>query len=324
MFSGQRLRRSAGVRALLSETRLHPSQFIMPIFVHEGITSPKEIPSMPGIFQLPLDAVLAEVSQIQKLGILAVILFGIPMSKDALGTRAKDAHGGVQRAISMIKTACPEMVVIADCCLCEYTDHGHCSVFRSDGEVDQPGTLAQLSEIAISYAQAGADIIAPSGMMDGMVAAIRQGLDDHGFGHRLILSYSAKYASALYGPFRDAGGTSLGEIPTLFSNRSHHQMNPGQRSEAIQESLQDIDEGADMLMVKPAGFYLDIISELKSTTLLPVAAYQVSGEYAMIKAAAANGWLDETAVVKESLIAIKRAGADLIITYFAKQISERL
>ncbi len=317
----QRLRQSPAIRNFLAETHLHKYQLIMPIFVHEGLQDPVEITSMPGIFQLPVHQAVDEARAIQDLGINAIILFGIPKTKDPYGCRAKSPSGGVQTAIRAIKEAYPSLVVIADCCLCEYTDHGHCSVFDHTGQLDIQATWAALGEIAISYAAAGADIIAPSCMMGGMVTAIRNSLDSSGYSNTLIMSYAVKYASALYGPFREAGGTSLGQKTTMYPDRRHHQMNPTQAIEAYREASKDTSEGADILMVKPAGFYLDIISKLKATTNLPLAAYQVSGEYAMIKAAAQNGWLNEADTIHESLMAIKRAGADLIITYFAKQIA---
>jgi porphobilinogen synthase len=318
-MNGLRLRQSSGIRSLLAETHLLPSQLIMPIFVHEGLSEPKEIPSMPGIFQLPISHCVQEVETLIKLGINTAILFGIPQHKDERGSAASSPQGGVQQAIRKIKAAFPQFVLIADCCLCEYTRHGHCTVFNDAGHIDLRKTLAHLGEIAVSYAQAGADIIAPSGMLDGMVSAIRNSLDVHQFSHTLIMSYAVKYASAFYGPFRDAGGSELGKCDTLYPDRKHHQMNPSQSREALQEAEIDIREGADILMVKPALPYLDILSSLSHTTNHPLAAYQVSGEYAMIKAAAQKGWLNEADAIHESLIAIRRAGATMIITYFAKE-----
>lgn len=319
----RRLRQKAGVRELVRETVLSVSDLILPLFVKSGIDKKQPIASMPGHFQLTLSDVEAEVRQVAELGIPGVILFGIPAGKDALGTAAYQKDGVVQQAIRSIKQVTPELLVIADLCCCEYTDHGHCGVVRKHDqqwEVDNDETLVLLVKQAISHAEAGADVIAPSGMMDGMVAAIREGLDTAGYKDVLILSYSAKYSSALYSPFREAA-----EGAPNFGDRRSYQMDPANATQALRETTLDVNEGADMLMVKPAGFYLDIIRQVKAAHAgVPLAAYQVSGEFAMIKAAVAQGWLDEREVALESLLAIKRAGADFIISYFAKDVARWL
>jgi porphobilinogen synthase len=285
---------------------------------------------MPGQFQLSIDTLIEEAQRAWSLGIRAVVLFGIPAHKDPLGSENYDPHGIIPEAIRALKQALPEMVVVSDLCMCEYTDHGHCGIINTPdtatfdphlptGYVLNDPTLDYLGRTAVVHARAGADIIAPSGMMDGMVAAIRSALDDAGFEHIPIMSYAAKYASALYGPFRDAA-----ESPPAFGDRSQYQMDPANAREALREVQLDIAEGADIIMVKPASFYLDILARLKTDVNLPLAAYQVSGEYAMIKAAAANGWIDEPRVMLESLLSIKRAGADLILTYFAMDAAELL
>ncbi len=319
----RRLRFSSAMRQMVRETHLQPSDFIYPLFVRHGQGIRRPIPSMPGQFQFSIDTLLVEAQQAWDLGVRAVILFGIPAHKDALGSENYDPQGIIPQAISALKRALPEMVVISDLCMCEYTDHGHCGIINTpeaaeftpllpEGYVLNDPTLHYLGKTAVVHARAGASIIAPSGMMDGMVEAIRAALDDAGFGHIPIMSYAAKYASALYGPFRDAA-----ESPPGFGDRSQYQMDPANAREALREVQLDIAEGADIIMVKPASFYLDVLARLKMDATLPLAAYQVSGEYAMIKAAAANGWIDEPRVMLESLLAIKRAGADMILTYFA-------
>ena len=271
---------------------------------------------MPGIFQLSLDQLEAEINEITKLGIKAIMLFGIPQEKDAEGSGAYDDHGIVQKAISKIKTLSPELLVIADTCLCEYTSHGHCGVVNDSGVVKNDESLLLHAKTAVSQAKAGADIIAPSNMMDGFVAVIRKELDEAGFQHIPVMSYAVKYASAFYGPFRDAADST-----PEFGDRKSYQMDPANRLEAIREAESDIEEGADLLIVKPALAYMDIIREVKNNFNVPLVAYNVSGEYAMVKAAAINGWIDEQAIVMEKMVAMKRAGADLIITYFAKDIA---
>jgi porphobilinogen synthase len=318
----RRLRMQSKLRSLVSETRLHPQDFIMPLFVHHGSNIKNEIPSMPGIFQFSLDNIVAEAKSIAALGIPAILLFGIPAHKDAMGSDSYSENGIIQQALKLLKKEVPEILCISDVCFCEYTDHGHCGVVdfthEPQCEIDNDATLALLVQQAISHAKAGADIIAPSGMMDGTVAALRRGLDTAGFSHLPILSYSVKYASGLYGPFRDA---ALG-VPQ-FGDRKSYQMDITNGKEALKEAALDSQEGADILMVKPAGWYLDVISQLKQQyPAIPLAAYQVSGEYAMIKAAASQGWLNEQQVILESLIAIKRAGADMIISYFAKEVAK--
>lgn len=313
----RRLRMSAGVRRMVRETILTPADFIYPLFVTHGENVRHPIPSMPGIFQFSVDQLADEAAEIVALGIPAVVLFGIPAEKDPIGLDNFADEGIVQQAIRAIKAAQPDLVVITDVCLCEYTDHGHCGIVYGD-EILNDETLAILMKTAVSHATAGADIVAPSGMMDGMVAAIRAGLDGAGFANMPIMSYAVKYASAFYGPFRDAADGA-----PKFGDRKTHQMDPANGREALREAALDVAEGADFLMVKPALAYLDIIRQTKDAhPELPLAAYNVSGEYSMIKAAAANGWLDEKNTIIETLTAIKRAGADLIITYHAKEASE--
>lgn len=325
----RRLRISPGIRSMVRETRLESSDFIYPIFVKHGKGIKQEISSMPGVFQWSPDLLADETKSIAELGIPAVILFGIPASKDPIGLENFSDQGIIQQSIRVIKQSVPEMIVITDVCLCEYTDHGHCGILNL-GENRNPNlperyvlndeTLEILAKVAVSHAQAGADMVAPSGMMDGMVAAIRNGLDAHHFEHIPILSYSVKYASSFYGPFREAAqGTPR------FGDRQSHQMDPANIREALREAALDVQEGADALMVKPALAYLDVIHLLRQTyPELTLAAYNVSGEYAMIKAAAANGWLDERRTILEILISMKRAGADLIITYHAKEAARWL
>ncbi len=307
------------LRRMVRQTRLSVSQFIYPLFVRPGDNVRHPIKSMPGQFQLSVDTAAEECRAIAALGIPAVLLFGIPAHKDPVGSEAWHDNGVIQRAIRQIKKACPDLLVITDVCLCEYTDHGHCgAIVERAGrkDVDNDATLPLLVKEALSHAAAGADIIAPSDMMDGRVAAIRQGFDEAGFTHLPIMAYAAKYASSYYGPFRDAA-----ESPPRFGDRKSYQMDPANADEALREVAADIEEGADIVMVKPAVNYLDIIWRVKQRFGLPTAAYHVSGEYSMIKAAAANGWIDEKAAALETTTAIARAGADLIITYFAKDLA---
>ncbi len=326
----RRLRFSPAMRQMVRETQLQPSDFIYPLFVRHGEGIRHPIPSMPGQHQLSIDTMIEEAERAWRLGVRSVILFGIPEHKDAHGSENYDPHGIIPQAISALKRALPELVVVSDICMCEYTDHGHCGIINKPDEsgydpalpigyVLNDPTLDYLARTAVVHTRAGADMVAPSGMMDGMVGAIRSGLDDAGLEHIPIMSYAAKYASALYGPFRDAA-----ESPPAFGDRSQYQMDPANAREALREVQLDIAEGADIIMVKPASFYLDILAQLKERVQLPLAAYQVSGEYAMIKAAAANGWIDGPRVMLESLVSIKRAGADLILTYFALDAAQLL
>jgi porphobilinogen synthase len=320
----RRLRRTSALRSLVRETVLSANDFIYPIFVTFGHNIKEEIPSMPGVYHLSMDRLEEEIRDVVAAGIQSVLLFGIPEHKDAIGTSAYDANGIVQQAIRAVKAWAPELVVIADTCLCQFTDHGHCGIVHMQeatgtAEVDNDSSLDLLVQTAVSQAQAGADIIAPSNMMDGFVLAIRDGLDEAGFSDIPILSYSVKYASAFYGPFRDAAHSA-----PQFGDRKTYQMDPANVREALREAESDVAEGADMLMVKPALAYLDVIKLLKEQFDLPVAAYNVSAEYSMVKAAAANGWIDERAVVLETLTGMKRAGADLIITYHAKDAARWL
>ncbi|PZD94109.1 porphobilinogen synthase [Paenibacillus sambharensis] len=322
----RRLRRTAALRGLVRETVLTANDFIYPVFVTYGTNVKEEIPSMPGVYHFSLDRLEEEIRRAQDAGIQAVLLFGIPETKDAVGTSAYDPNGIVQEATRAVKRWAPDMLVIADTCLCQFTDHGHCGVIHQHpsgaAAVDNDESLELLVRAAVSQAEAGADMIAPSNMMDGFVQAIRAGLDDAGYADIPILSYSVKYASAFYGPFRDAAHSA-----PQFGDRKTYQMDPANIREALREAETDVAEGADMLMVKPALAYLDVIRALKENFDLPVVAYNVSAEYAMVKAAAANGWLDERAIVLELLTGMKRAGADLIITYdainAAKWLAER-
>lgn len=319
----RRLRRTATLRAMVRETQLSPDDFIYPLFVTHGTAVRHPIASMPGVFQLSVDQLAAEAQELITLGVPAVVLFGIPASKDPVGEENFAADGIIQQAIRALKQAAPDLIVITDVCLCEYTDHGHCGLLNDPehnhayleaGYVLNDETLAILGQVAVSHAQAGADIVAPSGMLDGMVAAIRTALDAQDFAHIPIMSYAVKYASAFYGPFREAADGA-----PKFGDRKTHQMDPANAREALREAALDVQEGADFLMVKPALAYLDVIYRLHDQYPdLPLVAYNVSGEYAMIKAAVANGWLDERTAVLEKLMGIKRAGADLIITYYAK------
>ncbi len=326
----RRLRLTAPLRAMVRETELNPRDFILPLFVRPGLGIRNEIRSMPGVFQWSTDQLPAEIESIAKLGIPAVILFGIPSEKDPLGQENFAPDGIVQQAIRKIKGTVPEMVIITDVCMCEYTDHGHCGILNTgepllhphlpEGYVLNDPTLDILGKVALSHAEAGADIVAPSGMIDGMVGAIRKTLDAAQFEHIPILSYAVKYASSFYGPFRDAA-----ESPPKFGDRKSHQMDPANVREALHEAALDVSEGADMLMVKPALPYLDVIRRVhEAFPEKPLGAYNVSGEYSMIKAASANGWLDERNAVLEALTSIKRAGADLILTYHAKDAARWL
>ncbi|MEP6906082.1 MAG: porphobilinogen synthase [Gemmatimonadales bacterium] len=317
-YRPRRLRRTSALRSLVRETSLHPSQLVLPLFVRNGTKLRNAIGSMPGVAQTSPDELLRDVQCAAAVGVGGVILFGIPDSKDATGSEAWNDDGAVQRAIRLLKKEVPDIVVITDVCMCEYTEHGHCGIFEN-GEVDNDATLELLARVSVSHANAGADMIAPSDMMDGRVAAIRSALDGDGFFHTPILSYAAKYASAYYGPFREAA-----ESAPKSGDRKGYQMDPGNANEALREVFADIEEGADALMVKPAGPYLDIISRVKDATGYPVAAYQVSGEYAMIKAAAEKGWIDGERVMMESLLGIRRAGADFILTYFATEAAPLL
>ena len=314
----RRLRRTELIRALVRETDLSPGDLIAPLFVCPGKRVRREIPSMPGQFNLSVDEAVAEAQEVRSLGLPAVILFGVPEVKDARASGAYDAHGIVQEAASAIKKEVHNMLVITDLCLCEYTDHGHCGVVQGDEVINDP-TLDLLAKTAVSQARAGADIVAPSDMMDGRVAAIRKALDAAGLDQVPILSYAAKYASGFYGPFREAAQSA----PKVGDRRSH-QMDPANAREALREVLLDIEEGADIVMVKPALPYLDVIYRVRQAVNVPVAAYHVSGEYAMLLAAANNGWIDRERVMMESLQAIRRAGADLIVTYFAKEAARLL
>jgi porphobilinogen synthase len=314
----RRLRTTPVLRQMVRETILAPDDFIYPMFVIHGQGIRREIKSMPGVYQLSVDQAVLEAREAAELGIPSIMLFGIPAVKDAVGSENFSDEGIVQQAVRAIKNALSELIVIADVCMCEYTDHGHCGIVEGD-EIVNDATLEILQKAAVSYARAGADVVAPSGMMDGMVGAIRAALDAEGFVNVSILSYAIKYASAFYGPFREAA-----EGAPKFGDRKTHQMDPANVREALRELALDLEEGADMVMVKPALPYLDVIRRVRDACQLPVAAYNVSGEYAMIKAAAANGWLDERAVVLELLTGIKRAGADLILTYHAKDTARWL
>jgi porphobilinogen synthase len=314
----RRLRRSAALREMVRETSLAPSDFIYPLFVVEGRDVRRPISSMPGVFNFSVEHAVAEAKLAHSLGVPSVILFGIPDAKDARGTGAYARDGIVQRALSEIKSAVPELQLIADVCLCEYTDHGHCGIIEG-GHVVNDASLPLLAQMAVTCAQAGADIIAPSDMMDGRVAAIRRALDEVKLTETPILSYAVKYASGFYGPFREAAQSA-----PQFGDRRGYQMDPGNVREALKEAALDLEEGADMIMVKPALSYLDIIHRVKERCDVPVAAYNVSGEYAMVKAAAQNGWVDGERVMMEVLTSIKRAGADLILTYHALEAAKLL
>ncbi len=315
---GRRTRRTAGIRALVRETRLSPESFIYPLFVCEGEGIRKEVGSMPGVFNLSVDEAVKEACAAKGEGVPAVLLFGLPARKDAAGTSAYDPEAPVQSAVRAIKRENKDIVVITDVCLCEYTSHGHCGLIVDD-EIVNDGTVEQLVKAALSHAVAGADIVAPSDMMDGRIGAIRGALDARGLTGTAIMSYAAKYCSAFYGPFREAADSA-----PQFGDRRSHQMDPANAGEALREVEEDIDEGADIVMVKPAMPYLDVITRVKLEFGYPTAAYQVSGEYSMLKAAAARGWIDERRAMLEALTCIKRAGADMIITYYAREAARTL
>jgi porphobilinogen synthase len=315
----RRLRKSGVLRDMVRETDLSPSHLVLPLFVQLGEDSRTPIEAMPGVERLSIAHAVGEAGEAHALGIPSVLLFGVPAEKDEQGSGAYDDEGVVQLAVRALKEAHPELVVITDVCLCAYTSHGHCGVVREDGAIDNDVTLELLAKTAISHAQAGADAVAPSDMMDGRVGALRSQLDAEGMKDTPIVAYSAKFASAFYGPFREAQDST-----PAFGDRRTYQMDPANADEAVREALLDVEEGADVVMVKPALPYLDVIRRIKEATLLPVAAYNVSGEYSMIKAAAAAGYLDERATVLEALTSIRRAGADIVITYFAKDAAEWL
>ena len=314
----RRLRKNENIRSLVRETELSINDFVYPLFIEDGKNIKVEIPSMPGIYRYSLDRLSEELDEVVDLGIKAVLLFGIPSNKDATGSDTWSEEGIIQKSIRYIKEKYPHLYVITDVCFCEYTEHGHCGVLH-EHDVDNDLTLENTKKQVVSHAKAGADMVAPSGMMDGVVKAIREALDEAGFTDIPIMSYSAKFASAYYGPFRDAA-----ESAPAFGDRRTYQMDPANRREAIKEVALDVEEGADIVMVKPALAYLDIISDVKNNFNLPVAAYNVSGEYSMIKAAGKLGWIDEKKVMMETLTSIKRAGADIIITYHAKEAAKIL
>ena len=315
----RRLRTSPAMRELVAETRLHTSNFVAPLFVKEGITSPQPITSLPGVVQHSLDSLEQEVQELASLGVRGVILFGVPEKKDDVGSGAFDPQGIVQVALQRLeKTVGSQVVLMADLCVDEYTSHGHCGIVGKNGDVDNDLTLDVYAKIAVAQASAGAQVVAPSGMMDGQVGVIRQALDTHGFSEVSIMAYSAKYASGLYGPFRDAVDVSIAN----GGNRKGYQQDFRNARESLVEVQADIDQGADIVMVKPAVSYLDVIAAVREMTHLPIAAYHVSGEYAMVKAAAANGWIDHDTVALEQLTAIRRAGADIILTYFTRWFAE--
>jgi porphobilinogen synthase len=317
-YRPRRLRRTAALRNLVRETHLAPAQLVLPAFVRAGTNLRRPVGSMPGVSQTSVDEMLRDAERAARAGVGGIILFGVPETKDSTGSSAWDDDGAVQSAVRALKKGIPDLVVITDVCMCEYTDHGHCGVLRN-GEVDNDATLELLARASLSHARAGADIVAPSDMMDGRVGAIRSALDSNGFAEVSILSYAAKYASAYYGPFREAA-----ESTPQSGDRRGYQMDPGNAEEAMREVRADIEEGADAVMVKPAGPYLDIVSRVKAETGYPVAAYQVSGEYAMICAAAERGWIEKDRVMMESLLGIRRAGADFIVTYFATEAAQQL
>ncbi|WP_047985000.1 porphobilinogen synthase [Ornithinibacillus californiensis] len=314
----RRLRSSNAMRTMVRENHLRIEDFIYPMFVVEGENVKNEVPSMPGVYQVSMDLLLAEVKEVVELDIKSIILFGVPNDKDEVGTGAFIETGIVQEATRLIKDKYPEVLIVADTCLCEYTSHGHCGVIHNH-DVDNDESLKLLARTAVSQAEAGADIIAPSNMMDGFVKVIRQALDEAGYTNIPIMSYAVKYASAFYGPFRDAADST-----PQFGDRKTYQMDPANRLEALREAESDVEEGADFLIVKPALSYLDIVRDVRNNFNLPVVAYNVSGEYSMVKAAALNGWIDEKALVLEKLTSMKRAGADLIISYFAKDVAKWL
>ncbi len=316
----RRVRLNPKLRDLVTETKLTTDDFIYPLFIKEGEGFKKEIESMPGVFQMSIDEILKECEELKKLGLYSIILFGIPDVKDSVGSDALCERGIIAKSIKAIKESHPDMFVTSDLCFCEYTDHGHCGILDLENEtVDNDKTLEILGEQAVYHAKAGVDMIAPSGMMDGMITAIRKALDDAGFVNLPIMSYSTKFASAYYGPFRD-----VAESAPSFGDRRSYQMNPANRNEAINESIEDEKEGADILMVKPALSYMDIIRDIKNNTLLPLAVYNVSGEYAMLKLAGKHGLIDYNKVMMETLLGFKRSGADIIITYHAKEAAKLL
>ncbi|MDD3852359.1 MAG: porphobilinogen synthase [Syntrophomonadaceae bacterium] len=316
IYRGRRLRSQAALRAMVAETSLHINDLIYPMFVIHGKDKHLPVTSMPGVYQLSVDRLVNEVKEVKKLGIAAVLLFGIPESKDAEGSSSYQDNGVVQQAIKAIKDCCPELIVVTDVCLCEYTDHGHCGLPDKSGYVDNDATLEILARQALSHVRAGCDIVAPSDMMDGRVGRIRNYLDDNGYIQVPIMAYAAKFASSFYGPFRDAADST-----PQFGDRKTYQMDYCNINEALREVAMDIEEGADLVMVKPALAYLDVIKAVKEKFSYPTVAYNVSGEYAMVKAAAEHGWIDEEKVTMEIMTAIKRAGADLIITYAAKDVA---
>jgi len=318
VYRPRRLRRTETLRRMVRETVVRPQDFIYPLFAAPGKGVRQEVAAMPGVFRLSPELLVKEAESALKLRVPAVLLFGLPRQKDDTGSEAASPKGTVQQAVRLLKKNLPELMVITDVCLCAYTSHGHCGLLHG-GRVDNDATLEALAQVAVSHAEAGADLVAPSDMMDGRVGALREALDERGFEMVAILSYAVKYASAFYGPFREAADSA-----PAFGDRRSYQMDPANAREAVREAALDVEEGADILMVKPAGPYLDIIAQLAGEFDLPIAAYQVSGEYSMLKAAAAQGWLDETAAMLESLLAIKRAGADLILTYFAKEAAALL
>ena len=317
----RRLRTTPTLRQLVAETTLHVDDLVAPLFVAEGLSAPNPINSLPGQFQHTVPSLLAEARELYARGIRSLILFGVPASKDELGSGAYDPNGIAQVALRTLRDEFgDDMVIMADLCLDEYTSHGHCGIVRSDGTVDNDATLELYAKTAVVQVQAGAHIVAPSGMMDGQVAAIRRGLDEAGATDTAILAYAAKYASGLYGPFREAVGVEIAN----GGNRRTYQQNPANRRESLREARADVEQGADIIMVKPAMTYLDVVADLRRELDVPLCAYHVSGEYAMIKAAAANGWIDGEAVALEQLLAVRRAGADFVLTYFAKEIAEVL
>ncbi len=324
MFPAQRprrLRRTPAIRRLVAETSLEPSDFVAPLFVAEGLTEPHAILSLPGHYQHTLESLHDEVKALLATGVTSAILFGVPATKDELGSEAWNRDGIAQVAIRSLKDAFgDELVVMADLCLDEYTTHGHCGVVRTDGSVDNDATIELYARIALAQAEAGADVVAPSGMMDGQVGEIRGALEENGYSDTVILAYAAKYASGLYGPFREAVGVEIAG----GGNRRGYQQDSSNRREALREARADVEQGADIVMVKPAMTYLEIVSDLKSALDVPVAAYHVSGEYAMVKAADEKGWIDGTAVALEQLTAVRRAGADFVLTYFARELAEEL
>lgn len=316
----RRLRRTPALRRLVAETRLSPADLILPMFVKEGITEPQPVPSMPGVFQHTRDSLRKAAHEAAEAGVGGVILFGVPAAKDGTGSAADDPDGIVQLALRDLNADLGDATVImTDLCLDEYTDHGHCGVLTASGEIDNDATLERYASIAVAQAEAGAAVVGPSGMMDGQVAAIREALDGAGHPDVAIMAYSAKYASAYYGPFRDAA-----ECAPQFGDRSTHQQDPANADEALREVFLDLDEGADMVMVKPAGAYLDVVRRVRDAVEVPVLAYQVSGEYAMIEAAAGKGWIDRDRTIMESLLSIRRAGADIALTYWATEVARKL